>query len=169
MDSTDPNTVSVLPACFERPSAQGARQANLFKTRFADAIAGLQVSLDELARWHSSGWLSFDGKGLEVVDAFDDPRIWEVIVIRDLARSGLNDAQVKRLIDELPRPAAIDPALLAYSFQHGWVVAIPPRDPDPNEIIEEHFSEWMESLDDERLVELRLRIDARVAALRDEK
>ena len=76
--------------------------------------------------------------------------------MRDIARSGLTDAQLETLFSELPRPFAFDPDVLAYSFRHGWVVVAPPVEiPEPSEVIDEHIDEWIADCDKETLERIR--------------
>ena len=148
-----------LPPWYSRPRAVTAWQPSLFQRELRSVIVGMRVSLDEIARWHARGWLSFDGSDNPEVDEWYDPRVWELTVVRDIVRSGLGDAQIDYLLSQLPRPYAIDPDRLAFSFRHGWVQVNWHRDPDPDEVIEEHVDSWLEGCDADRLWELRERID----------
>lgn len=147
-----------LPRCFCRPQSVVNRQGTLFRSRFVDVLVEMQISMDEIARWHGEGWLSFDGANITEVADLDDPRVWELIVIRDIVRSGLGDAHVRRLIAQLPKPAAIDPGRLAYSYRFGWVEGVFPAEPDQDEFITEHLDSWLETCDEDRLRELQSRI-----------
>lgn len=141
-----------LPPWFASPQPTTRwRQLTLFRSPFADALVRLRISADECARWHANRWLSFDGSRITEVDDFDDPRVWELIVVRDVVRSGLSDAQIVSLLSQLPKPFAVDPDRVAYSFRHGWVEATIPAEPDPDTIIEEHLDSWLETCDQERL------------------
>lgn len=152
-----------LPVGVRRPEPVTAWQPSLFKRPFRSALADLHVSLDDVARWHAHGWLSFDETEIAEVDEFDDPRIWELTVVRDIARSGLNDAQVDHLLGQLARPCAVDPDRLAYSFRHGWIEICQPREPDVDAIVEENLNEWLDSCDEERLRKLKEDIDSLLA------
>lgn len=147
-----------LPPWFTRPLPVSDWQRNLFQTDLRTVLVRLQVSVDEIARWHAKEWLSFDGADNLVIDEFRDPRIWELTIVRDIVRSGLSDAQVEYLLDQLPKPLAFDPDSLAFSFRHGWVEVSLPADPDPEEVIEEHLDSWLDDLDEDRLRELHARI-----------
>lgn len=148
----------VIPPCFCRPQPSSHNQESLFKRRFVDVLAELEVSPDDLARWHSYDWLSFDGQSIVEVDDVGDPRVWELTVIRDIVRSGLSDAHVRHLIGRLPKPAAIDPCRFAYSFRFGWIEGVLPVDPDPDELVEAHIDGWLENQDLDRLRALQASI-----------
>jgi len=120
------------------------------------ALARIGVSVDDVRRWHAKGWLSFDENLADELDEFDDPRIWEMQIVRDIVRSGLTDAQIEVLFSKLPRPFAFYPDSLTYSFRHGWVCVIPPVEiPEPSEVIEGHIDGWIEDCDEETLERLR--------------
>lgn len=148
-------TNAPLPEWFRRPDPVSRREGCLFHSRLEEAIARLRISRDEVARWRAKGWLSFDDASTETLDDFGDPRVWELIIIRDLVRSGFADAQVANLLSQLPRPCSIDPDRLAFSFRHGWVEVVPPEKPDYHEIIESHLDSWIEECDEDRLREVR--------------
>jgi hypothetical protein len=149
-----------LPLWFRRPEPVTDRQPCLFKQGSEDIPPRAQVSADELRRWHSNGWLSFDFSATTKFDAFGDPRIWEVLVVRDIVRSGLSDAQVEYLLQLLPKPYTFNPDRLAFSFCHGWVEAVPPEAPDIDAMIDDHLDSWLEGCDNERLSELQSKISA---------
>ena len=148
-----------LPLGMERPQPITSHQGCLFRISLADALVRLCVSPDDLRRWHERGWLSFDGSMNEELDEFDDPRVFEIQVVRDIVRSGLTDAQIESLLSQLPKPFAFNPDRLAFSFRHGWVHVAPPLEiPEPSEVIEEHLDEWMAQCDEETLENLRERV-----------
>jgi len=118
---------------------------------------------EEADAWHAKGWLSFGLSESPSLDEVDDPRMRELAVVRDVVRSGLCDAQVERLLGKLPRPCAVDPSRLAFSFRHGWVEAVVGEDPDPDAILDEHLDEWLESCNEERLRALQHRIGVLLA------
>lgn len=104
------------------------------------ALAG--VSIDEIERWRSLGWISFD---VREIASLDSGGIAEITFVRNLARSGLSDLQINRLLSELPPPYRYDPVRTAYSFALGWV-----RQPVPldeltlGEFVEESLDIWVE-------------------------
>ena len=157
-----------LPKWFARPESVVQLQPCLFRSPFQKALVKMHISADEVARWHVRGWLSFGIKDTCELDDFDDPRVSELIIIRDVLRSGLSDAQIECLLDGLPRPISMDPDRLAYSFHHGWVEAIPAEEPKPEVVIEECLGSWLEDGDRERLVELRDRIEQMIERLIDD-
>jgi hypothetical protein len=149
-----------LPSGFIRPQPITDHQACLFHVSLSEAIAKLGVSPDDLRRWHERGWLSFDEKLSEDLDEFEDPKIYEIQIVRDIARSGLADAQVEVLLATLPKPFAFHPDRLVFSFRHGWVYVAPPADPpEPSEVIEVHLDEWMAACDEDTLENLRERVN----------
>jgi hypothetical protein len=90
------------------------------------------------------------------LDEFDDPKSFEIQIVRDVVRSGLSDVQIESLLAKLPKPFAFNPERLAFSFRHGWVYVEPPVEiPEPSEVIEEHLDEWMAQCDEETLEDLR--------------
>lgn len=134
-------------------------QGCLFHSDFSNVLAELCVSMDELARWHAKGWISFDGNRITEVATFDDPRVCELTVVRDVVRSGLNDAQIDHLLAQLPRPCVLNPSRLVFSFQYGWVEVEPSPKVDRNEIIENHLDDWLETCGEDWLRELQKRIE----------
>lgn len=154
------STSANLPPGFMRPQAASHHQPGLFRLTLAEVLARLGVSTDDFRRWHGRGWLSFDETLDEALDEFDDPRCFEIQVVRDVVRSGLSDVQIEHLLAQLPKPFAFNPDRLAFSFRHGWVYAQPPVEiPEPSEVIEEHFDDWLAQCDEEKLNELRVRVD----------
>jgi len=147
-----------LPAWFYRPKSEAGWQRCLFTSRPDDVLVKLKISRDEVRRWLDKGWLSFDLQPVTEFDEFGDPRVSELTMVRDVVRSGLNDAQIDHLLGLLPKPCVVDPERIAFSFRYGWVVAIPPCEPDPDEIVGEHIDSWLTACGKERLLELRSRI-----------
>jgi hypothetical protein len=149
-----------LPPWFDRPRPGGQDgQLSLFRTDLRTTLARLQISPDETARWYANAWLSFDASDNAEIDEFRDPRVWELTIVRDIVRSGLADAQIERLLDKLPKPFAFDPDSLAFSFRHGWVEVVLRRFRDPDDVVEEHLDSWLDDCDEERLRELKERIE----------
>jgi|GEM_PF-1304953 len=157
-----------LPSGLVRPQPTTNHQGCLFRISLADALFRLRVSPDDLRRWYERGWLSF-GEGLtEEFDEFDDPRVFEIQVVRDIVRSGLTDVQIENLLAELPKPFAFDPTRLAFSFRYGWVCVEPPVEiPEPSDVsdvIEQNIDDWIAECDEETLEGLQARV---ADALRD--
>ena len=157
-----------LPPWFCRPEPERGAQHSLFTDNLAEVLANFQVSVDELNRWHENGWISF---GSEFHEGLESWHVNEIRFVRDVVRSGLSDAYVRFLFDQLPRPMDFDPASIAYSFSLGWVEADSPSEPDPDEIISEHVEEWLGNLaeegDVERLIELKEYIEGLLSANRN--
>ena len=150
---------NALPLGLVRPRPINCQQGCLFRISLDDALVRLCVSPDECRRWHQRGWLSFDEKLTEKLDEFDDPKVFEIQIVRDIVRSGLADAQIECLLAKLPKPFAYNPERLAFSFTHGWVYVEPPAEiSDPSEVIEEHLDEWMAQCDEHTLEDLRERV-----------
>jgi hypothetical protein len=148
-----------LPPGLVRPCPSTSWQPSLFKMSLKTALARAGVSVDDVRRWHGSGWLSFDEKLADELDEFDDPRVWEILIVRDVVRCGLADAQIEVLFSKLPRPFTFQPDSLAYTFRHGWVCVLPPvKAPEPSDVIEEHLDGWIEECDEETLERLRAKI-----------
>lgn len=104
------------------------------------ALAG--ISIDDLERWRHLGWISFDVRELTGID---EGRAAEICFVRNLARSGLGDLQVHRILGRLKRPYRYDPSRIAYSFGHGWVQLPPqPSSDQCDEFLEHHLEEWIE-------------------------
>jgi hypothetical protein len=82
------------------------------------ALAEAGVSRDDVNRWHDLEWASDD---LTSKSAFDRPELAELAFIRDIARSGLSDAQITQHLSSLKKPYCYDSGLVAYSFLYGWV------------------------------------------------
>lgn len=154
-----------LPQGMNRPCAITNEQRSLFRITLATALASLGVSRDDLRRWRNLGWVSFDDNLTEELDEFGDPRSAEISLIRDIARSGLSDAQIGVLLSELPKPYAYNSDRITFSFRHGWIELEPPAEiPEPSEIIEEHLDEWLSNCDQETLEDLRNRVEHALAA-----
>ena len=148
-----------LPRGLVRPQPVTNHQGCLFRISLADALFRLRVSPDDLGRWHEHGWLSFGEKMNEELDEFDDPKLFEIQIVRDIVRSGLADVQIENLLTKLPKPFAFDPDRLAFSFRHGWVCVAPPiAVPEPSEVIEQNLDNWIAECDEETLEGLRERV-----------
>lgn len=152
-------TAAYLPPGLSRPHPITDHQPCLFRITFAEALARFGVSPDDVRRWHAQGWLSFDAEMGDVLDEFGDPKIFEIQIVRDIARSGLTDAQIKVLLSTLTKPFAFNPDRLVFSFRHGWVLVEPPVEiPEPSDVIEEHLDEWITQCDEETLESLREKV-----------
>ena len=113
------------PPDFERPhrvEAVHGDQLSLFPELTAKTLANARVSYDEAERWRDLGWVSSD------VAAFEqllDNQVAELIFVRNIARSGLTDAQINALFAELPRPYEYRSDHTAYCFAIGWCISAP--------------------------------------------
>lgn len=138
------NNTEGLPSWFARPHPVRTWQASLFQIGLKDALARLNISEDDLSRWHAKGWISFDSSAQFKISEYDDPRVFELTIVRDVVRSGLSDAHIESLLDILPKPFAFDPDRIAFSFQYGWVEAIRPE--MTGDVIEKNLDSWLEDL-----------------------
>lgn len=149
-----------LPPWFECVASVESAQGVLFADELPVVLATLRVSEDELDRWCKHGWVSF-GPGRQT--ALEPHDVNEVRFVRDMVQSGLSDAHIATLFEQLPRPMNFSPDEVAYSFSLGWVRAGPAPEPDLNAIVDEHVDEWLDDLaaneNESRLAELRDRID----------
>ena len=129
------------PPWYRKPEPVIVYQVSLFKPSIKDISAEHKVSLDELFRWYHKGWLSFNP---HEKDELNEPDVFEIILIRDVVRSGLSDANIEDLFSQLPKPLSFDPEKIAYSFSLGWVEYDENyNDIDYAEIIGEHLEEWL--------------------------
>lgn len=132
----------------------GLHQSSLFMSSLAEFEAETGVSADEMDVWREKGWLSFSP---HKVPKFDERERVEVVFISGLARSGLSDAMVTRLLDPLPKPYCYDPATTFYSFlDRGWV-SLPPE-PEPAKVTDDYIESLIEEKDWASLHDLRERI-----------
>ena len=117
-------------------------QLDLFTRSRDELLAKAKVSLDELARWRTKGWLSFDAAEL---GELAEPLCSEVVFIRNLARSGLSDEQIGQLLSELEPPYSYQPTRTAYSFAFGWVQPPPVLDyREVDEFVQLHLQKWID-------------------------
>lgn len=131
-------------------------QLQLFGERVEDVLASTHVSRDDLRRWRESGWISFDVDELNEVQM---PLVWEIEFVRNVARSGLSNAQISEFLLNLEKPYRFNPELVAFHFSFGWVC---PQQHDPDDVVEQHLDEWLYSLaengDFNRLEQLQDRV-----------
>jgi hypothetical protein len=145
-----------LPPWFVRPALNEESQTELFPESLPVVLANLRISLDDFRRWSEKGWLPFPKETMLKSAQVDHLRF-----LRDLTRSGLGDAQIGLLMEELPTRSLIDPAEVAYSFTHGWVTPRYLR-PSLEDIFDDELDELAVLEDWEALLDLRERIDARL-------
>lgn len=150
---------SALPPWFVRPQPVDCGQSTLFPRSLPAALASLSVSPDELGLWHGKGWVSFDQHRSNPLEEWD---VHEIQFVRDVVRSGLTDAKIAVLFEQLPRPMNFHADAVAYSFSLGWVAPRIEPAADPLDVVEEHLDTWIETLLEEgkrsRLEELRDRL-----------
>lgn len=155
-----------LPSWFVAPVSPATLQRTLFPRPLSDVLAELQVSVDDLRRWHESGWTSF---GPDRTDPLEDWDSNEMLFVRDVVRSGLSDAMIAGHFEQIPRPMNFNPHTVAYSFSLGWVMARIEPEPDPNEVVDEHLEQWLIELaaadDRGRLEEIQDQIQGLLSAM----
>ncbi|MCX6379404.1 MAG: hypothetical protein NT023_07975 [Armatimonadetes bacterium] len=116
-------------------------QRTLFEEDRDDVLLKLQVSLDTLEGWRGKGWISFDATQMK---SLDEPEIWEIAFVRNIACSGLSDATIDILLSGLAKPYRYHPGRVAYNFAYGWVQSIYERhEVDVYEFFDEHFEDWV--------------------------
>lgn len=154
-----------LPRWFRRPTLRSGYQPSLFPEVVRDVLARLKVSPDELTRWHQDEWISFD---LESAPLLEPVHVGEIIFVRDVVRSGLPDAVLRALFEQLPHPLAVNPDRIAFSFTHGWVLPAFTSEPDPGDYVDSNVESWLDQLAEEgetaRLIELQERIEQLLAS-----
>lgn len=160
MSTTSKWNAENLPPWFREVQSAQVAQPSLFTDDVPSVLAELRVSVDALERWHRQGWLSF---GPARRDPLEPQDVNEVRFVRDVVQSGLSEAHIAYLLDQLPRPLNFNPEEVAYSFSLGWVAAAHEPECDTDEIVDVRVQEWLDQLADNgdlaRLTELRDRID----------
>lgn len=115
-------------------------QKTLFPQKRIEFLSKARVSESDLARWLAAGWLSSTYGDL---DELDEPETCEILFIRNLARSGLSEDDVERLLMGLDKPYSYHPTRTAYSFAIGWVAS--PRPGDVDEAFQIGVIEWLDT------------------------
>lgn len=135
-------------------------QLTLFLISAEEALADATVSRDDVERWCAAGWLS---PKLLTASGYDQPDLFELAFVRDLARSGLSDAQIGRLLSQLPQPYSYDSTRVAYSFHYGWVeLPLFYSEKEVKGMIDDFLEEWVVETAEQnppRLVELQRLIE----------
>jgi hypothetical protein len=143
-----------LPESWRRPHPE--TQPHLFGEPIDDVLASTHVSRDNLRRWKESGWISFD---VDELDELQVPLVWEIEFVRNVAQSGLSDAQINEFLLNLEKPYRFNPDFVAYHFIFGWVS---PERHAPDDVVDQHLDEWLDSLaeneDFNRLEQLQDRV-----------
>lgn len=131
-----------LPDYFVSPPKLCSTQPELFTQTLSEVMHDLDISFHDIECWRQNGWLSFDPQETDAYNKYADERIWEIQIVRDIARSGLSVQDQELLLDALPKPFQYNPHKLVYSFMFGWV-EVNDIEPDPDSIIEEHLEDWL--------------------------
>lgn len=124
---------------------QDPNQATLFPVPPEKLEVDLQVSVDELHRWHQQGWLSFTPGERSHVDWAEET---EIRFVRALARSGLSDEWVSSLLQRLTPPYCYGTDKTFYSFDSESWIGLPDK-PAPVDLSTEDVSEYLDYLADE--------------------
>src|SRR5256885_1763944 len=90
-------------------------QRSMFPRSLEEWLARAKLSKDEIRAWRQLGWISFD---VDCLVHLDDPEFYEVIFVRNIARSGIPFALISEMLSKLPKPYSYDPILTAFSFAH---------------------------------------------------
>ena len=137
------------------PQHSGALcQATLFPSTPEQFIAEAFVSADEMGSWHRKGWLSFDPLA---VAQYDEKERVEVLFIKGLARSGLSDAMIDRMLSSLEKPYCYGPSTTFFSFVENRWISLPPER-DQADVTSEYLDELIETQDWDSLRELQGKI-----------
>ncbi|MBZ2178821.1 MAG: hypothetical protein K7J47_14045 [Acidobacteria bacterium] len=127
-----------------------------------ELTATFVVSLDEMTAWHSKQWLSFDPS---LMTEFHEEHKLEVDFIKGVARSGLSDAYITRLLSAgLEKPYCYDPRHTAFSFARYRWVGVPLPHWDPSVVVDEYVDDLARSESWEELKDLQQRISLALAA-----
>jgi hypothetical protein len=114
----------------------------------------MYASADEMGSWHRKGWLSFDPAAIA---EYDDKERVEVQFIKGLARSGLSDPMIDRLLSGLTKPYCYDPSTTFFSFVENRWISLPPEREQADVTIE-YLDELIETQDWDSLRELLAKI-----------
>lgn len=140
----------------------------MFPQKRGEFLALAQVGEADLVRWRDAGWLSSDHATTEYLD---QPEQFEILFVRNIARSGLYADDIDRLLASLEKPYSYHPTQTAYSFAMGWVASPWPEAEDAH--FETHLLDWVhkkleEDPESEVLADLvREVISARVRCARE--
>lgn len=149
-----------LPESLSRPCQE--RQATLFPTTLKELLKELGVTRRELNDWNRRGWTALS----DLKAKADEPERYELVFLRDIARSGLRSDQVHLLLQSLEKPYTYNPQTTLLSFAHGWVQLVPPPEqPAAGVVIEEHLDDWLSELAENGETERLAQIAQTVAAL----
>ena len=150
-----------IPDPWYRPHPE--MQSHLFGERVEDVLASTHVSRDDLRRWLERGWISFD---VDELDEVQMPLVWEIEFVRNVARSGLSDAQINEFLFNLEKPYRFNPEFVAFHFSFGWVC---PQRHDPDDVVEEHLDEWLDSLADSEEFDRLEKLQDQIARLLEKR
>ena len=140
---------------FPARQAGSLHQPTLFRSSAEEFVAEVMVSEDEMRRWHTAGWLSFDP---ETIKVYDEAEGIEVLFIRALVRFGLSDAMIQRLLADLERPYCYDLRGTFYCFhRQGWVTVAPA--PEREDLVADEIETLIQGEQWNELQEIRDRLE----------
>ena len=140
--------------CLSPRHSEAKLQRTFFTQSPDEFLTEMGVSVDEMNQWRAKGWLSFDP---DTIKKYDETERIEVMFIKALARFGLSDAMVNRLLSGLDKPYCYDPRTTFFSFiQESWVTL--PAKPDPNDTVSEGIEALIENEEWDELRPLKDRI-----------
>jgi hypothetical protein len=140
-------------------------QGSLFPSIPEQFVTEMYVSADEMGSWHRRGWLSFDPPAIA---EYDDKERVEVQFIKGLARSGLSDLMIDRIVSGLAKPYCYDPSTTFYSFVENRWISLPPE-ADQADVTIEYLGELIETQDWNSLRQLQGKISRALEDAEDAK
>jgi len=138
-------------------------QGSLFVSTREEFIAKVFASVDEMSSWRLKGWLSFDPLTLA---QYDEKERVEVQFIEGLARSGLSNAMIDRMLSNLEKPYCYDSSTTFFSFVENRWIGLPPAQ-DPAEVTREYLNELVVNQDWGALRELHNEISQTLETAED--
>jgi hypothetical protein len=134
--------------------SQAVYQQSLFTSTIEEFIASMFVSVDEMVLWQRKGWLSFNPLAL---CQYDEKEKIEVQFVIGLARSGLSDAMINRILSTLKTPYCYDPSSTFFSFvENSWISL--PLEQDQADTTRHYLDELIENQDWDALRALKDKI-----------
>jgi len=140
--------------CLSPRHSEAMHQRTFFTQSPDEFLTEIGVSFDEMNHWRAKGWLSFDP---DTIKKYDETERIEVMFIKALARFGLSDAMVNRLLSGLDKPYCYDPRTTFFSFMQDSWITLPPN-PDPKDTVSEGIEALIENEEWDELRSLMDRI-----------
>jgi len=117
-------------------------------------VAGMFVSVDEMRSWHHKGWLSFDPPTMV---AYHERELVEVQFVKGIARCGLSDAMINRMLSGLAKPYCYDSSTTFFSFEEDRWISLPAHS-KPADVTNEYIDRLIADRQLDRLRKLQNRI-----------